>query len=295
MSKFEWVRTALAIAHAGSITAGAAIRNISQPAASQQVGSLERSLGIKVFERKRTGVTLTADGARFLHQIATPIDQIEWLLEGLDVGQAELPALPLVIGCHAEWFDRSFMPRLDDSLPIRTFFADDKTILDALLSGNVDIAVTLLAPPASYIHSASLGPRKYVLVASPQLCPLEPIVNDEALSKWIRATPWVGFSEELPATRQFWFAVTGSSNPTMLQLTAPDIRVVATAVEQGVGASLLPYDFCQEALNNNRLVEVAPWYVLPTPPSWILSASKTTKRHKEKDRLMASIIETVEK
>ena len=46
----------------GSVTEGATLRNLSQPAASQQLSSLERSVGPRLFVRTPHGVDPTRPG-----------------------------------------------------------------------------------------------------------------------------------------------------------------------------------------------------------------------------------------
>ncbi len=54
------------IAEEKSITKAAARLFVAQPALSQCVQKVERELGIPVFIRTASGVTLTAEGQRFL-------------------------------------------------------------------------------------------------------------------------------------------------------------------------------------------------------------------------------------
>ena len=61
----------------GSITKAAERASVTQPAASQQVRSLEREFGLELFERRGPRIMLTAAG-RHLYELAMP------LVEGID-------------------------------------------------------------------------------------------------------------------------------------------------------------------------------------------------------------------
>ena len=53
------------VARCGSFTAAARALGISQPAVSQHIAELEKTLGVTLFERTRTSVCLTEKGRTF--------------------------------------------------------------------------------------------------------------------------------------------------------------------------------------------------------------------------------------
>lgn len=291
MPRTEWIRTALAIERAGSITGGARDREISQPAASQHLAGLEQALGLEIFERHRSGVRPTEAGARFLREVGGAFDQLEWLLDGLDAGRVRPPEPPVVIGCSPEWFERSLLPLLDGAIPVRARFGSDQELLDDLQTGRVDLAVTALRAAPSRARTMPLGSKRYVLVAAASLVE-EPPRSLDALAAWVRATPWIGYSEELPVTRRFWQDLTGSLQPTTVRLVAPDLRVVAAAVERGLGASLLPSHVCGDAIADGRLIEVRPIADVVPPEPWFLSLRGNAQPHESRDALVELLTAT---
>ena len=291
MSRVEWVRTALAVNHAGSITAGAKDRNLSQPAASQQIAALEKALGIELFVRHRSGVRATDDGARFLGQVAGPFDEIEWLLNGLDAGQVDVRHQPVTIGCQPEWFERVLLPRYDGTAPLRAHFGDDADLLDDVQSGRIDIAITQMSSNNRRLISQPCGATQFRLVTAQAFAPPHPLSDRAALAKWIGQTPWVGFSDELPLTRRFWSEIVGSLQPTTIALVAPDLRVVASAVVQGLGASLLPSDLCERALEQGDLIEVFPVGDLLPHHHRLLTTRRDSTNSAEVDHVVSAILE----
>ena len=61
----------------GSFAGAAKELGISQPAVSRHIASLETQLGIRLFERSRTGVRLTEDGQRYHEKTATGLGLIK--------------------------------------------------------------------------------------------------------------------------------------------------------------------------------------------------------------------------
>ncbi|MEZ5924635.1 MAG: LysR substrate-binding domain-containing protein [Hyphomicrobiaceae bacterium] len=57
----------------GSFSAAAVELNLTQAAISRQISALEHSLGVRLFERKRYGVELTANGAELLKEVGSAL------------------------------------------------------------------------------------------------------------------------------------------------------------------------------------------------------------------------------
>ena len=113
MATAEWLRTFVAIYRTGSVTDGAALRALSQPAASQQLRSLERSVGARLFDRTPHGVEPTRSGRELYGSVVDALDRLEPVLTGLDGGPmpAVVPALRL--GSSPEYVAYGVIPRLD--------------------------------------------------------------------------------------------------------------------------------------------------------------------------------------
>lgn len=61
----------------GSFAGAAKELGTSQPAVSRHIASLEKQLGIRLFDRSRTGVSLTGKGQRFYEQAGTGLSMIK--------------------------------------------------------------------------------------------------------------------------------------------------------------------------------------------------------------------------
>jgi DNA-binding transcriptional LysR family regulator len=259
MAASEWLRTFVAIYRAGSVTEGAALRHLSQPAASQQLAALERATGTPLFVRSPTGVTPTRWGRALYGRVVGPLDNLEELLDGLDTGT--LPAAPTALrfGSTAEEFSTHVLPRLrPDGPAISATFGPDEEVVALLGHGELDVAVTRTAPPRRAFASTPLGTTGFALVAAPDLAPDRPPASLADLGRWLVGRPWVAYSAELPLTRRFWQSALGRPFAGDLRLVAPDLRAVVGAVERSLGISLLPEDVCADHLADGRIVELFP-------------------------------------
>src|SRR5271156_442234 len=112
MAAAEWLRTFVAVYRRGSVSGGAAERNLSQPAASQQLASLERRIGLPLFVRTPQGVEPTRRGRELHAQVAESLDRLEPVLAGIDGGSVTPEAHSIRFGSSAEFFSYAVVPRL---------------------------------------------------------------------------------------------------------------------------------------------------------------------------------------
>ncbi|MBP3707823.1 MAG: LysR family transcriptional regulator [Clostridia bacterium] len=76
MIDFELYRIFVVVAEEENITKASMKLNISQPAITKHIKSLEKQLSIKLFERLSKGVSLTEEGRRLYEKIKNPIGEL---------------------------------------------------------------------------------------------------------------------------------------------------------------------------------------------------------------------------
>jgi DNA-binding transcriptional LysR family regulator len=272
MATAEWLRTFVAIYRSGSVTEGATLRNLSQPAASQQLRSLERSVGTPLFVRSPHGVEPTRSGRELYVSVADALDRLEPVLTGLDGGSVR-PAPPaLRLGSSPEFFSYGVVPHLTaDGPAVSVRFGTDAELIPLLAHGELDVVVSTTDPARRGLAPVPLGTTPFALVAAPGHLPGPPPVDLDELARTLVGGHWVAYSAELPRTRRFWQSSLGRPFAASLRLVAPDLRAVAGAVARGLGVSLLPAYACAAGLAAGDLVEVFPvgdlvpaeaWYVV---------------------------------
>ena len=81
----QYLRYALEISRTGSISKAAENLSVAQPNLSRAVKELESSLGISIFERTRTGMTVTPEGEKLLSagdRILRQVGELETMFDG---------------------------------------------------------------------------------------------------------------------------------------------------------------------------------------------------------------------
>ena len=272
MSSSERLRTFLAVYRAGSVTKGAHQRLISQPAVSQQLAALERAVGSPLFTRVSGGVEPTARGRELYASVAPSLDRLEPILNDLDGGRVTPASAPVRIGATAEYFSARVLPVLKDlEVSFSTEFGDGPHVLHLLETGEIDIALTSISPSRRQTSTMVTSHEAFALVSSADLAPPKPPETLDELGEWLTGKPWVAYSQELPVTRRFWSRALGRPFSADLRLAAPDLRVVATAVSDGIGISLLPTYVVGDLIRRGELVELFEVAsVVPSQP-WFAS------------------------
>lgn len=79
---FQWLQTFVLVSETQSIHRAAKILCISPSAASHHVKKLENDVGMKLFDRKNTGMYLTEEGRRLKHDSLPVLDAVEQLRVG---------------------------------------------------------------------------------------------------------------------------------------------------------------------------------------------------------------------
>jgi DNA-binding transcriptional LysR family regulator len=290
MATSEWLRTFVAVYRAGSVSGGAAVRSLSQPAASQQLAALERRVGLPLFVRTAQGVEPTRRGRELHAQVADSLDRLEHVLAGLDAGAVRPKSPTIRLGSSPEFFSYAVLPRMGpDSPALVARFGPDDELVDLLEHGELDVAVTSVTPGRRSLTSAPIGTKRFLLVCAPALAPDQTFPSSEQLGSWLVGRAWVAYSAELPLTRRFWLSALGRPFAGDLRLIAPDLRAVLGAVARGLGISLLPAFACADALTAGTVVEVHPVAALAPAEPWFACTRTADLAWPQLNRLVADL------
>ena len=141
----QYVKYALEISRTGSISKAAETLSGAPPNLSRAVKELESQLGISIFERTRTGMTVTPEGEKLLsagERILREVGELETMFDGEAIPRESLSvmAAPSAYAAHAFV---SFCASLPEDRIYETRYSEgDLTeTLDAVISGTAKLGI----------------------------------------------------------------------------------------------------------------------------------------------------------
>ena len=169
MDHLERLRTFVAVATAGSFAEAARRREISPPAATRALASLEKHLGISLILRTTRSLRLTEAGEQFLadtRRVLAELDAAEAAVTGQRLkpqGLLSITAPELFGQRHIASLLFEFLDQHPD-VQARAFFTNRVV---HMIDEGFDVALRIGALPDSGLTAVPVGVMRLVLVASP--------------------------------------------------------------------------------------------------------------------------------
>ena len=191
----------IAVAECQSISKAAERLYVTQPSLSQYIHSIERQLGMKLFDRSVTPLKLTdagrlyVDWARKILAMEESMNNAMSDLMGLETGSVRIGASPFRVRCLLARSIAAFHAKYPKiHLTIRE--ADMKQLLDQLTAGEIDFAIGTGEFTEKQLHAEPLAEERLYL-AVPQEHPLieklpEPLTAEDILQgtpRYLRQKP----------------------------------------------------------------------------------------------------------
>lgn len=170
--ELKHLRTLSLLFEAGNLNAAAQRLHVTPSALSHQLATLERALGVQLFQRKSRPLSFTAAGLRLLEAAADILPRLSQLEQGLrQLSRGESGRLHVAVECHScfEWLMpvldayREAWPQIELDLSLAYPFAP----LPALLQGEIDLVITADPQPLTGITYQTLFSFDILLALAP--------------------------------------------------------------------------------------------------------------------------------
>ncbi len=232
---WEDVQLFVAVAEAGSVTAGARRLRIGQPTVSRRLAALEHRVGFALFERHSDGVRLTVAGARLLDparrmaDFAAEVARAAQAAELAPHGVVRVAAAPGV----AFEFLVPFAATLRAELPrLRLEVLADIDYAD-LARGEADLALRQRPAERDELTTVASIRLPAAVCVAPELLARLPNAPQLGDLPWLT---WAGRYAHLPPNPQLAAAIPGFTPA----FASDNFLVLLRAAQAGVGALVLP-------------------------------------------------------
>lgn len=256
MVNLEWYRSFIEVYRVGTVSGAAQVLHLTQPAVSQHLAALESALGHPLFQRTPRRMVPTEAGKRLYTQVVAAVETLESIPTKSTLTNA--PQL-IRIGTLQEFFTERILSQLppDENTLYTIRFGLTPDLIGQLLEGHLDAVIATQKISRLDLEYQFVFEETFWLVGPPATeIPISPEVLQTDLTpleQWLRAQPWIAYSEELPIIRRFWRVVFGHRIEVNPKLVIPDLRSIRQAIEYGFGFSVLPDYLCETWVHANRL------------------------------------------
>ncbi len=247
------------IVQTGGISRCAADLGMERTTVSRRLGTLERTLGVKLLDRSPRHITVTEAGRRCLEQCEQLLESAKNAQSLATIGSIIANSAPIVVGAPPDIIDRYLEPRLADFEAKSSGIKIERRPIsiwteDAIDS--VDLGVTLapLSVPGGWTNNIACLPQSVVASA------------DYASQHDPIATPFDLESKDCivehnDSERHSWcFELDGKITTVTInaKFVVSSLLEAREATLAGFGISRLPQYLCEPYLRSGRLIDLMP-------------------------------------
>lgn len=288
VGNLEYYKVFYYTAKLGSVTRAANELAISQPAVSQSLKQLEKSLGVELFQRAARGVKLTGEGRQLFSYVEKGYEQIMLGVEkvkqmqNLELGEVHIGASDMTLRFYLLPFLEKFHERYPDIKVIVTNAPTPET-LQLLRTGKIDFGV--VSTPFSHsddIEVKAVREIEDVFVAGRRFISYKNKMLD---FQDLEQLPMI-FLENNTSTRSYMDEYLSQNGVTLqpeFELATSDMIVQFALRNLGVGCVVR--DFAAEYLESGLLFELRFNKMIPKR-NFCVAGSKRGTRSAAAQRLL---------
>jgi DNA-binding transcriptional LysR family regulator len=272
------LRTFVEVYRQRSISRAARSLELTQPAVSQHIASLEGAIGRQLFERHAQGVTPTPAADELAADLGDRLDLAEAALATARARSAEMAGAVRIIG-HADFLSEMIapllVPMLETGMRVRLETANHDGVLHSLIEGHCDLGLTAAAINDRRLRSELVHSERVIGVAAPAVAARIAAAGD--LVSALATEPVLAYNIEQSLIDEWLETNHLRREPVSPALVAPDLRGLRALLGVGFGWSVLPTYLCATELARGDLVEI-PAPIGPAINSYFLVWSPSALR-----------------
>ncbi|MED1205800.1 LysR family transcriptional regulator [Heyndrickxia acidicola] len=251
MIDFEWYRSFISIYKHRSVSAAAQARILTQPAMSQHLAALEAEVGEPLFIRAPRKMIPTDKGKELYTKLVPLIENLESMsmeIRHMSVIKSE----PIVrLGSAVEYFTQNALGNLKElEIRLSVQFGTTAQLLEELQRDHIDLFIATQKLQIPGIEYTKIDVETFVVTAPPDYS-TDALENNE-IEQWLSGQKWLSYGLELPIIRRYWRANFGDRPFIEPFHVIPDLRAILSAIEHGMGVSILPLYLIQESVKQKK-------------------------------------------
>lgn len=251
---------AVMLSETGNFSQLAEKLSITQPALSKHILTLEKELGVQLFDRSETPLKLTAAGEFFIKEARELLYKEDQLLRSMEqFNSGEKGRLTIgITPFRSAYLIPGIVKKVRDKFPgVRVKLVEEGSELlrkDAA-DGKFDFAVINMPVDEAVLEATPIEPDKLVVVFSEELCETGCVTGagEEINFSDCAEVPFVvpGANQEMRILFEKLCAVTGVY--PQIAVEAVNLTTAWEIACSGVAATLLPLQFVSTAMTNRKL------------------------------------------
>ncbi|MGH9592496.1 MAG: LysR family transcriptional regulator [Bryobacteraceae bacterium] len=251
------------IAQSRSFSRAAAMNNLSQSAASQQIQELERSLGVTLLDRSRRPLVVTPAGhlyhdfCRDLLRRKEELDAALGRLTQQVEGSVRVASIYSVGLSEMVQLEKQFAERYPDAGLDVQYLRPDK-VYSAVLADEADLGLVSYPQPSREIRVIPWRREEMVVASAPEhaLAKKAAAIQGAIAASELNDVDFIGFDEELPIRSHVDRFLKEQGVEVNIVHHFDNIEMVKEAVAHGVGLSIMPYRVMREDIRQKRLTAI---------------------------------------
>jgi DNA-binding transcriptional LysR family regulator len=247
------------IAQTRSFSRGAALNQVSQSAASQQVQELELDLGIALLDRSTRPLVVTAAGHLYADFCRDVLRRKEEFHVALDLMKQEVEGTVRVASIYSVGLsemvqlEQEFGRRRPEA-KLEVEYLRPEKVYESVLSDSADLGLVSYPEPSREITVIPWRQEEMVVAASPYH-PFAANVGAVPAEK-LEGLDFIGFDDDLPIAREIDRFLSGQGIKVNVTLHFDNIQMIKEAVTHRVGVSIMPARIMNDDIAQGRLVAI---------------------------------------
>jgi DNA-binding transcriptional LysR family regulator len=265
------------VAQHRSVSKAARWNDLSQSAASQALGELERELGVTLFDRGTRPLTVTPAGKAYVEFCRDVLRRHDEMISLLDSIKKQLNATVRLAAIYSvglsemSSIEARFTERFADA-ELQVQYLRPERVWQAVAEDEADLGLMSYAESSREVVALSWRDEEMVVAVPPD----DPLAAYQSLSaSALDGRLFVAFDEDLPIQQHIDRYMREHEVEVEITLRFDNIEMIKQAVAHGAGISIMPQRVMHEDMLQGRLI------ALPLEPAELFRPVRIVHRRRK--------------